>query len=80
MPLSQLTAQALLSEAKRLDHFRPKANCPQTVNRHHHPIGDESSADMIINSFEKMPLGQAKFSLLQFPSAIFLERTKNTIS
>jgi aminopeptidase N len=38
--------------------------------------GDESSADMILKSFEKMPLSQAKFQLLQ-SIGDFLGKTKN---
>jgi aminopeptidase N len=74
--LSDVDSAAGLSEAKRLAAEPVKGKLSSAITSIMIKSGDESSADIIINSFEKMPLNQAKFNLLQ-SIGDFLGKTRN---
>jgi aminopeptidase N len=74
--LSDVDSTAAFSEAKRLSAQPAKGKLSSAITGIMIKSGDESSADMILKSFEKMPLSQAKFQLLQ-SIGDFLGKTKN---
>lgn len=65
-----------LAEAKRLSSQKTKGVLSNAITTIIIASGDESSAEMILSQFEKMPLSQAKFSLLSSITN-FLAKTKN---
>jgi aminopeptidase N len=74
--LSAVDSVAALSEAKRLSAQPVKGRLSSAITGIIIKSGDESSAEMILSSFEKMPLSQAKFEMLN-ALAEFLGKTKN---
>ena len=74
--LFEIDSATALSEAKRLSTENNKGNLANTITSILIASGDESSADMILGNFEKMPLSQRKFELLQSIGS-FLEKTSN---
>jgi aminopeptidase N len=63
--LSEIDSVSALSEAKRLAKSEIKGDLADAITTVLISSGDESSADMILTNFEKMPLSQNKFQLLQ---------------
>lgn len=74
--LAEIDSAAALTEAKRLAKEDNKGALADAVTTIMIASGDESSAGMILESFEKMPLSQNKFNLLQ-SIASFLAKTSN---
>ena len=74
--LSEIDSTTALNEAKRLSSQPAKGKLSSAITSIMIKSGDESSADMILSSFEKMPLSQAKFNMLQ-SIGDFLGKTKN---
>jgi len=74
--LSIVDSSAALAEAKRLSKETVKGKLSTAITGIIIKSGDESSAEMILSSFEKMPLSQAKFEQLS-SLAEFLGKTKN---
>lgn len=67
---------AAVTDAKRLAPLPSKGSLSSAITTVIIASGDESSADMILSTFEKMPLSQAKFNQLQ-AIVSFLAKTKN---
>lgn len=63
--LSEIDSAAALGEAKRLSKENNKGALADAVTNIIIASGDESSADMILSNFEKLPLSQNKFNLLR---------------
>jgi aminopeptidase N len=74
--LSFTDSAAALNEAKRLALQPAKGKLFNVITTVIVASGDESSTDLILSRFEKMPLSQAKFSLLQ-SIVSFLAKSKN---
>lgn len=74
--LSEIDSVGALNEAKRLSAQTVKGKLNTAITSIIIKSGDESFADMILKSFEKMPLSQAKFNLLQ-SIGDFLGKTRN---
>lgn len=74
--LADIDSTAALNEAKRLAKENNKGDLADAITTIMIASGDESSADMILSSFEKMPLSQRKFTLVQ-SIASFLVKTNN---
>ena len=75
--LSKIDSVAAYNEAKRLSAFPAKGKLAASITKTMIKSGDESSAEMILSTFEEMPLNQAKFDML--PSLIdFLGKVKST--
>ena len=74
--LSEIDSTTALNEAKRLSSQPAKGKLSSSITSVMIKSGDESAADMILSSFEKMPLSQAKFNMLQ-SIGDFLGKTKN---
>src|SRR5205814_826359 len=74
--LSMVDSAAAVTEAKRLSKETVKGKLSSAITGIIIKSGDESSAEMILSSFEKMPLSQAKFEQLS-AVAEFLGKTKN---
>lgn len=74
--LAEIDSVAALNEAKRLAKENTKGALADAITTIMIASGDESSADMILSSFEKMPLSQNKFNLLQSIGS-FLAKTSN---
>jgi len=74
--LALVDSAAALAEAKRLSKTEAKGKLSATITSIIIQSGDESSAEMILSSFEKMPLSQAKFEQLT-GLAEFIGKTKN---
>jgi len=74
--LSEVDSLGALNDAKRLSILSPKGKLSSAITSIIIKSGDESSADVIISNFSKLPLGQAKFILLQ-SIGDFLGKTKN---
>jgi aminopeptidase N len=74
--LSDIDSAAAFSEAKRLSSEPSKGKLASAITSIMVKSGDESSADVILSSFEKMPLSQNKFNLLQ-SIGDFLGKSKN---
>lgn len=75
--LSKIDSVAAYNEAKRLSAFPAKGKLAASITKTMIKSGDESSAEMILSTFEDMPLNQAKFDML--PSLIdFLGKVKST--
>jgi len=63
--LFDVDSVAALNEAKRLAPLPAKGSLASAITTVIIASGDESSADLILSRFEKLPLSQAKFQLLQ---------------
>jgi aminopeptidase N len=74
--LSAIDSVTALNEAKRLSAQPSKGKLSSVITAVMIESGDESSADIILKNFEKMPLSQNKFELLQ-SIGDFLGKTKN---
>lgn len=74
--LSEVDSTGALNEAKRLAQTETKGNLANAVTNIMIASGDESAADAILKSFEKLPLSQRKFELLQSIGG-FLGKTNN---
>ena len=74
--LSDIDSAAAFNEAKRLSVEPSKGKLQSVITAIMIKSGDESSADAIFASFEKLPLSQQKFNLLQ-QMGDFLGKTKN---
>jgi aminopeptidase N len=75
--LSEIDSVAALDDAKRLSAFPAKGDLEDAITTIIVASGDEGSADMILSSFEKMPLSQRKFQLIH--SIInFLAKSNNS--
>jgi aminopeptidase N len=74
--LSDIDSAAAFNEAKRLSAEPSKGKLQSVITAIMIKSGDESSADAIFASFEKLPLSQQKFNLLQ-QMGDFLGKTKN---
>ncbi|MDP4264696.1 MAG: M1 family metallopeptidase [Bacteroidota bacterium] len=74
--LAGVDSVAALNEAKRMASQPSKGKLFSTITSIIIESGDESSADLILNRFEKMGLSQAKFNLLQSIGE-FLGKTSN---
>jgi aminopeptidase N len=74
--LSNVDSAAALNEAKRLSAEPAKGKLSSAINTVLIKSGDEEAAKIVIDKFEKMPLNQGKFSLVQGISD-FLAKTKN---
>ncbi|HVT85581.1 MAG TPA: M1 family metallopeptidase, partial [Chitinophagaceae bacterium] len=74
--LSEIDSAGAFNEAKRLSTEPSKGKLSSAIAAILIKSGDESSADVILNSFEKMPLSQNKFTLLQ-SIGDFLGKSKN---
>ena len=74
--LSEIDSVTALLEAKRLSSQTVKGKLSSAITSILIKSGDETSADMILSSFEKMPLSQAKFNMLQ-SIGDFLGKTRN---
>ncbi|HMK27894.1 MAG TPA: M1 family aminopeptidase, partial [Chitinophagaceae bacterium] len=75
--LSDIDSVAALSEAKRLSVFPAKGALENAITTILVASGDESVADMILSSFEKMRLSQRKFQLVQ-PISNLLAKSGNS--
>ncbi len=69
--LGKIDSTTAFTEAKRLSAQKTKGKLASAVTTSVIKYGDESAADMILQNFEAMPLGQAKFEALQ-PLSEFL--------
>ncbi|MFI5206182.1 MAG: HEAT repeat domain-containing protein, partial [Candidatus Paceibacterales bacterium] len=74
--LSEIDSASALAEAKRLSKEPSKGQLANSITGIMIKSGDESSANTILNNFEKLPLSQAKFNLLQ-SIGVFLGKTKD---
>jgi len=74
--LGKIDSVTAFNEAKRLSAMPAKGQLGSAITRSMIKYGDESSADMVLGNFEKMPLNQAKFEALQ-PLSEFLARVKS---
>ncbi len=74
--LSQVDSLDALTIAKRLSALSPKGRLSSVATSIIIKSGDESSADVILSTFDKLPISQAKFNLLQSISD-FLDKTRN---
>ena len=74
--LLEVDSEAALAEAKRLAEQPSKGALSNAITTVIIASGDESSADLILSRFEKMPLSQNKFNLLQ-SIGDFIVKTKN---
>ncbi len=74
--LSDIDSVTALNEAKRLSAFPAKGNLGDAITTIIVASGDESSAEMILGNFEKMPLSQRKFTFVQ-PICNFLGKSNN---
>ncbi|MBC7829254.1 MAG: M1 family metallopeptidase [Chitinophagaceae bacterium] len=70
------SAQAI-KEAKKLGSKEAKGKLVESITKVMIKSGDESGFDVIAGAFEKMPLSQAKFNLVQ-PFCEFLGTVNNT--
>jgi aminopeptidase N len=75
--LSDIDSITAFNEAKRLSAQPAKGKLSSVITAVMIKSGDESSAEAILASFEKMPISQQKFNLLQ-QIGDFLAKTKNT--
>ncbi|MEJ0102201.1 MAG: M1 family metallopeptidase [Bacteroidota bacterium] len=66
-----------LSEAKRLSVQPAKGRLASAISTVMIEAGDESSANLILNDFEKMPFSQEKIDAVQ-SLAVFVAKAKNT--
>ncbi len=74
--LSAVDSVAAVQEAKRLSAMPAKGKLSAAITDVLVQSGDESAASLILATFEKMPLSQSKFELVQ-SIAQFLGNTKN---
>jgi len=77
--LSQVDSAAALAEAKRLSAQPSKGKLASSITAALIRSGDESAADIILSNFEKMPLSQAKFQMLQSISEFLASAKKMDI-
>jgi len=76
LALAKVDSAAAISEAKKLAVQPAKGKLAEAITHTLIRFGDESSADIILGNFEKMPLSQAKLEALQ-PLAEFLTEVKD---
>jgi aminopeptidase N len=75
--LLKVDSAAAVAEAKRLGAQQSKGKLVESITKVMIKSGDESGYDVIANAFDKMPLSQAKFNLVQ-PFCEFLVNVQNT--
>ncbi|MGC4036445.1 MAG: M1 family aminopeptidase [Chitinophagaceae bacterium] len=75
--LGDVDNASALAEAKRLSGMPAKGRLASAISTVMIEAGDESSADMILSDFEKMPFSQAKIDAVQ-SLAVFVAKAKNT--
>ena len=75
--LSEIDNTAAFNEAKRLSAVPAKGKLNSAITNIIIKSGDESLAETVLNTFEKMPFGQAKFDLVE-SIGDFLGKSKNT--
>jgi aminopeptidase N len=75
--LEDVDNTAALAEAKRLSALPAKGRLASSISTVMIEAGDESSADIILSDFEKMPFSQAKVDAVQ-SLAVFVAKAKNT--
>ncbi|MBD0375205.1 MAG: M1 family metallopeptidase [Flavisolibacter sp.] len=75
--LGKIDSIQAYNEAKRLGATATKGKLIQAITKSMLLHGDESTADLILNNFEKMPLSQAKLQLVK-PLTDFLSIVKST--
>lgn len=75
--LEDVDNTAALAEAKRLSALPAKGRLASAISTVMIEAGDESSADLILGDFEKMPFSQAKVDAVQ-SLAVFVAKAKNT--
>lgn len=75
--LEDVDNAAALAEAKRLSALPAKGRLASAISTVMIEAGDESSADLILSDFEKMPFSQAKIDAVQ-SLAVFVAKAKNT--
>ncbi len=75
--LGDIDNAAALTEAKRLSAQPAKGRLASSISTVMIEAGDESSANVILNDFEKMPFSQAKIDAVQ-SLAVFVAKAKNT--
>ncbi|MES1224046.1 MAG: M1 family aminopeptidase, partial [Bacteroidota bacterium] len=75
--LEDVDNAAALAEAKRLSTLPAKGRLASAISTVMIEAGDESSADLILSDFEKMPFSQEKIDAVQ-SLAVFVAKAKNT--
>jgi aminopeptidase N len=75
--LYSVDSAAALQAAKKISAGKIKGRLTEAVTKVLVSAGDESGFDLIANSFEEMPAGQAKFNLI-IPFTQMLARTNDT--
>ena len=75
--LLKMDSAAATEQAKKLGSQTTKGKLTESVVKILMKSGDESGFDVVANAFDKMPLSQAKFNLLQ-PFCEMLAKTQNT--
>ncbi len=75
--LMELDSTAAISQAKSLLKSKMKGRLLEAVTGILMVSGDESGFEAITNAFEKMPVSQSKFNLIQ-PLSVFIVKTKDT--
>jgi Aminopeptidase N len=75
--LFKLDSAAALAEAKRLAQQPARGRLLESMTTMLVKSGDEGGFDVVANAFDKMPISQAKFNLLQ-PFCEFLARVNDT--
>jgi aminopeptidase N len=75
--LEDVDNSAALAEAKRLSALPAKGRLASAISTVMIEAGDESSADLILSDFEKMPFSQGKIDAVQ-SLAVFVAKAKNT--
>lgn len=75
--LSRVDSTQAIKEAKRLGSAEAKGKLVEAITKVMIKSGDESGFDVIAGAFDKMPLSQAKFNLVQ-PFSEFMATVQNT--
>jgi len=75
--LGDIDNASALAEAKRLSSQPAKGRLASAISTVMIEAGDESSANVILSDFEKMPFSQAKVDAVQ-SLAVFIAKAKNT--
>jgi aminopeptidase N len=75
--LSKVDSAQAIVEAKKLGAKEAKGKLVESITKVMIKSGDESGFEVIANAFDKMPLSQAKFNLVQ-PFTEFLGTVQNT--
>jgi aminopeptidase N len=76
--LAGVDSTAALTLAKQLHNQPAKGKLASAISAVFMKYGDESSADVVLTNFEKLPLSQAKFDALQ-PLVKYLKRLNNPV-